>query len=67
MASSVGSRDAIQCKSHHQKMLLKSGSSLERILSEEMGVSSRRLDFVYQEEGSEKLVCEHLNKIETNE
>jgi hypothetical protein len=48
MASFIRSRDAIQCKSHHQKMLMKNGNSLERILSEEMGVSGRRLDFVYQ-------------------
>lgn len=48
MANCIRSRDAIQCKSHHQKMLMKNENSLERILREETGVLSRRLDFVYE-------------------
>jgi Fe-S cluster biosynthesis and repair protein YggX len=34
MSACVGSRDAIQCKSHHQKMLMRNDNKLERIIAQ---------------------------------
>lgn len=40
MAEEIGSRNAVQCKSHHQKMLKKANYCIENLIFTESDLSS---------------------------
>lgn len=67
MSSFIGSRNPIQCKSHHQKMLIRNRNKLESII-QLAGTNSESTapEYLYREQKN-GLMEEHLSKIETSE